>query len=181
MGTVVDLSTGGARVMCEKAAKLAPGDPLQLTVSTESQCVRVQARVAWVHRPLMGKAEVGLQFVGVRPGVQAALYQLGKFGCISADRAPGTEPEPDRHGEQQGVRATMEIEDLYVAFGLTPEATDDEIREAYRRLAREMHPDRCKEEGAPERFAHLAKAYSVLRDPEKRKRYDDLLARSRAA
>ncbi len=69
----------------------------------------------------------------------------------------------------------MPERDYYKVLGLSPEASQEEIRKAYRRLAKEHHPDRhggSKE--AEERFKEISDAYSVLGDPEKRKQYDQL-------
>jgi curved DNA-binding protein len=64
--------------------------------------------------------------------------------------------------------------DYYEALGVGRDASAEEIRSAYRRLAREHHPDVSKDPGAAERFSEIAEAYEVLRDPEKRERYDRL-------
>lgn len=65
-----------------------------------------------------------------------------------------------------------EKREYYEVLGVDPGATPDEIKRAYRRLAREVHPDVSEEPGAEERFKELGEAYAVLSDPEKRARYD---------
>jgi curved DNA-binding protein len=66
------------------------------------------------------------------------------------------------------------FQDYYDALGVSRDASNDEIRQAYRRLARRYHPDVNKEAGAEDRFKEISEAYDVLRDPEKRERYDRL-------
>ncbi len=68
----------------------------------------------------------------------------------------------------------MEFKDYYETLGLTRDATQDEIKRAYRKLARKYHPDISKEEDAEQQFKALGEAYEVLKDPEKRAAYDQL-------
>jgi len=63
-------------------------------------------------------------------------------------------------------------EDLYGILGVSPEADPGAIRKAYRRLARENHPDVNKEPGAEARFKRIQQAYDVLKDEKKRSLYD---------
>src|SRR3954447_2163220 len=62
--------------------------------------------------------------------------------------------------------------DLYKVLGVEKKASQDEIRKAYRKLARKYHPDTNKEPGAEERFKEISHAYDVLGDADKRKQYD---------
>ncbi len=68
----------------------------------------------------------------------------------------------------------MEYKDYYQVMGLAREASADDVRKAYRRLARKYHPDVNKEADAEGRFKELGEAYEVLKDPEKRAAYDRL-------
>ena len=69
----------------------------------------------------------------------------------------------------------LQYKDYYQALGLTRGAGDAEIKKAFRKLAREYHPDVAKDKKkAEEKFKEINEAYEVLGDPAKRKRYDEL-------
>lgn len=71
----------------------------------------------------------------------------------------------------------MRFKDYYDILGVEPSAGEAELKTAYRRLARKYHPDVSKEPGAEEKFKSVNEAYEALRDPEKRKAYDQLRSR----
>jgi curved DNA-binding protein len=68
----------------------------------------------------------------------------------------------------------VEYKDYYQIMGVGRDASADDIKRAYRKLARKYHPDVSKEKDAEERFKEVGEAYEVLRDPEKRAAYDAL-------
>src|SRR5205809_1056800 len=69
----------------------------------------------------------------------------------------------------------VQFRDYYETLGVSKTATEDEIRSAFRKLARKYHPDVAKDKkAAEEKFKQINEAYEVLSDPEKRKKYDQL-------
>lgn len=64
--------------------------------------------------------------------------------------------------------------DYYQILGVSKNASEQEIKSAYRKLAKKYHPDRNKEPGAEEKYKDVNEAYEVLHDPEKRQKYDTL-------
>ena len=71
----------------------------------------------------------------------------------------------------------MEFKDYYATLGVPRTASQDEIKRAYRKLARKFHPDVSKEPDAESRFKEVAEAHEALIDPERRAAYDDISQR----
>jgi len=70
----------------------------------------------------------------------------------------------------------MQFKDYYDILGVKPDASDAEVKSAYRKLARKYHPDVSKESGAEDKFKAANEAYEALKDPAKRRAYDQLRA-----
>ena len=68
----------------------------------------------------------------------------------------------------------MNEKDYYAILGVDKDATTDDIRRAFQKKARKLHPDVNKDPGAEERFKEVSEAYAVLSDDAKRRRYDAL-------
>ncbi len=64
------------------------------------------------------------------------------------------------------------VRDLYAILGVPASASQEEIRKAYRRLARELHPDSSRDPSTEDRFKEVSAAYEILSDPERRRQYD---------
>ena len=99
--------------------------------------------------------------------------------CAPATAGRGRRCAP--HGPCAGVNSPMAAQrewfekDYYKVLGVVPTATDKEITRAYRKLAKEHHPD--TNPGSEERFKEISAAYDVLGDTEKRKEYDEVRTR----
>jgi curved DNA-binding protein len=76
--------------------------------------------------------------------------------------------------ERRDAAIGMKYKDYYAILGLERGASDEQIKKAYRRLARKYHPDVSKEAGAEEKFKEVAEAYQTLKDADKRAAYDQL-------
>lgn len=205
LGTVLDISDSGLRMQVDGKCPVKIGDILALNLRDCAHQVTVRGCVVWVKQAKNACATCGIAFIDVRPGTKEVIEQIAGVGealarekqskeaAESAKVASGGKnavppPNSDTSGGQgeakkgepkKGIRASIDIEDLYELFSLPHTATTDEINQAFRAMARNLHPDKNPLPDAAERFSQISKAYKILRDPELRARYDEM--RNRAA
>lgn len=159
LGSVVDLSTEGARVVTRTEPSVRAGHVFEIAVACDGERVFVLSRVAWTRKIDKDLWNIGLHFFDADSRTRTDLERL-------LDRcASGREMLP----------TSVEVEDLYAVLGVPREATLEQIRAAYRRLARQFHPDHSPDEDSSRRFARISKSYMVLRDESLRRRYDQIL------
>jgi len=170
-GHVLDMSGGGMRVLVPWASAPRVGDPETYVFGEGPDEIRLMGTVRWV-RPagrLHKRAEVGVEFVGLTQAKRDALRRFAVTGDGGAVRDA-------QHAETNNDRVRVEYPDLYRMFNLSPYASQEDIRRAYHRMAKDIHPDRSNDPEAESRFAEVNKAYKILRDRALRARYDQRLS-----
>lgn len=196
LGDVMNLSGGGARLRCTGKTTAAPGQVVQLTIHSNEQKLRVTARILRVQRRGFRSHEIGLAFVDLKPGLAAVLEGFARFGFIApsagnagqaaatppwAAEQPGQAPPVSDKSRKRVLRAILEVPNPYEQLEVAPTATDEDIKAAYRRIARSCHPDVNQGPEAAARFIACTQAYELLVDPEARRFYDLEAAKRSAA
>ena len=193
LGKVVDLSATGMRLACPRKEAPQVGSVERFVLSNGTQKLAIKGQIVRVRKPLWPTApcDVGVRFLDATASARAALEQLGMYGFIQGGKhgtgfksAPVTESRQTSDGPPQAteaapgpeLRASVEVGDLYEMLGVSHEASDEEIRAAFRVKARLSHPDTSEDPDAEQVFADIAKAYKVLIDPALRTRYDQMRA-----
>lgn len=158
LGSIVDLSTEGARIVCNAEPAVKRGHVFEISLACGDIKIFVLTRVAWTSQVDKNVWNIGLHFFDADAHTRADIERLLDTAAAGRELLP----------------TTAEVEDLYATLGIPPSATADEIRAAYRRLARQYHPDYAPDEESSRKFARISKCYMVLRDESLRRRYDEL-------
>lgn len=172
-GEVVDISSTGMRVRRPGKPIVSPGTIEKFVLIAGFGPFSLQGKVVWVRKtfPFSRTYTFGVQFLNLDSVTKERLRHIGEYGF---DNGPPPESVEDR--AKRKILAAVEIEDLYPILGVAPSASPHELGKAYRTLVKRFHPDVCKEPDAEERLSRVTKAYKVLRDPELRRKYDEMRA-----
>lgn len=190
IGPLLDISGTGMRVRFEEENAVTPGTVLNFQVHSAGRMFSIRGMVIWKRKQKKSHAsECGVRFLDLSPEHRALIEHIARFGVMprQGEKVTGnpgagagaTRPTPPPPPPARNT-VSIEIEDLYSILGVTPNANDEQIRRAYRELARKLHPDSCKDADATEKFTLLGKAYTVLRDPDLRAKYDQMRSRTAA-
>jgi hypothetical protein len=163
-GQIVNLSGTGIRLRDPKGSRPRVGRVMELPIVAPQGRLVLKARVVWSRRLRLRGFDAGLAFVDPRPGLATALRNLAQFGFIPQSKTEASDPDwmppsPVRTRHQEAC-------DI---LGVRAAATDDDIRRAYRALARRYHPDANSSPEAANRFHQITLAYHTLSDPAKTK------------
>jgi hypothetical protein len=174
LGEVVDLSGTGMRITCKGKPQIKLGLVRKIKIRCADGNLLVIGRSVWMKRRGLRRFEVGIQFVDLKPGVARALESLAKFGFVRGAPVGESTSRPKRRRPK--IQASVDLPDYYKVLGLARGATPDEIRNAYRLLARKYHPDVSTEDDGQQKFIVVREAYETLRDPKRRMNYDVRMA-----
>lgn len=186
-GSLVDLSASGMRVRVGNRPGIKAGDMHTVEIKSTSQSLRLRGQVVWVRRSnLLSKThELGIRFVDARPAIGKVLEHWAVYGYIpSRDTTASSFAAKSGSAPSKAASVAHRAGDIpcfYETLGVTPDACQAEIHAAYRRLAKTLHPDICRDEDAADRFAFVARVYQVLGDPASRRKYDEAVARRTAS
>lgn len=172
---------GGMRILCKGKPDLKKGQSLQIALRCPEGTINVIGRAVRIRRRGFRTFEIGIQFLNLSKPVAAAIGSLAQFGFITGKAQASSGTDIGDGGNTQAdskasVRVAANLPDFYKVLGVAPSATADDIRDAYRQLARKHHPDVSDSEEDAARFLKIKNAYEVLKDPERRRMFDEYLA-----
>ena len=189
LGELIDMTGTGMRVACKRKPPVSVGQSMSLSISTEVNKIKVDGRIIWVRRTGFRSFQIGIKFDGVKPVTAKALESIAKFGYIDQTVLRKSDDSKSKSKSKSEAKSTggrskqrtlppstprveARFPDYYEILGVEENATPDDIKTAFRNLARKHHPDVCDDEGAKSKFQEIHHAYKTLIDPDKRKAYD---------
>lgn len=158
-GRVADITGSGMRMIVAPSDLPEIGDVQSYTFSDSTDVLTISGTVKWVRKPtaFTRRGEVGIEFTKLEPEIRDSIIRLAVQGKIN-----------------DSIKSDIHViyPNLYAALEINHHASHDEIQAAYRKHAKQWHPDVSKAMNATQRFEEIQQAYSVLGDETKRAQYD---------
>jgi hypothetical protein len=175
VGKVVDLSIAGMSLTTDRKPTVKPGQVCGFPLSVGSRTFNLVGRVLRVRRKSIKQYEIGVAFVNPDQRVVHILTSVARFGFVPKD---GAVEEARRNNPALDTAAmnpassNRDPAGIYRLLGVSPDASESQINEAFRTMARQYHPDLNRAIDAQQQFIAIKQAYDVLRDADRRQRYD---------
>ncbi|MCA9295129.1 MAG: DnaJ domain-containing protein [Phycisphaerales bacterium] len=191
LGALQDLSATGIGLLTRGKPPCKVGQIIPIRLRCTQGAVDLQGKIVRVRRAGLRTYDIGIEFVNLSSKLRAALASLAEFGFIGAkttaeesDTASNGRPrltskaaKSTANGDpNKVVMASTDLPNYYAVLGLNNDASVSEIQAAYRALVRKYHPDVAPGEENLERFLDIKRAYEILRDPSRRKIFDQQIA-----
>ena len=168
LGEVCDLSATGMRIKGSGKPILKKGQNGKVSLSFNGGVLNLDSQVVWFKRRGFRKWEIGLSFLHVSPGMAKAISTIAEFGFLPKE----TLENAGTNRKKKKMKASLNAPNYYKVLGVLPDASDEEIQQAYRTLARKYHPDVAKDEESSRKFMRISEAYQTLKDEERRALFD---------
>lgn len=175
VGKVVDLSIAGMSLTTDRRPTVKPGQVGGFPLSVGSRTFNLVGRVLRVRRLSIKQYEIGVAFVNPDQRVVHILTSVARFGFVPKDGVAEEAPRSNAVPETAASSPTPSNRDpagIYRLLGVSPDASELQINEAFRTMARQYHPDLNRAADAQQHFIAIKQAYDVLRDNDRRQRYD---------
>lgn len=165
LGEILDMSGTGIRMGFKGRTPIKVGQTISIKLKTPHGSMVLAARAMWRRRTgLLGGCIIGFNFDGIKPSQSVALATIARFGFIAAQGLHSTEDSSHKIGQPSSVEASIVMNKYFECLGLANGATPEDVKVAYRKLARQYHPDVAPGDENKARFLQLREAYDLLND-----------------
>lgn len=165
LGDILDLSGTGLRMGFKGRCPIKVGQTISIKLKTPHGSMVLAARAVWRRRTgLLGGCQIGFNFDGINASQSVALATIARFGFIASQGVRSAEQDHAKLGGPASVEASIVMAKYYECLGLAESATPEDVKIAYRKLARQYHPDVAPGQDNQRKFLQLREAYDLLND-----------------
>ena len=156
------------RVALAGRCTLKIGQVLPVKLKTPNGTLTLAARAVWRRRTgLLGGYQIGFNFDGITPQQSTVLGTIARFGFVAGSEVNSSARQQASTDPAQ-VEGSIVLAEYYERLGLPSDASGEQIKNAYRQLARKYHPDVAPGEENKRKFLELREAYDLLSDHARR-------------